>query len=135
NLSSQSQINATYANVLRGGLPTPMSSSPSSTAAIPVRANHAIASTTRTMPPAIELDLTNANVDNASPRDIRARLQTALESQEATKEVKCYGITRNPSDAAKVRAFFRTEEDEELVRSNLGWLETAFRGARIRGRQ
>ncbi|KAF4310464.1 hypothetical protein GTA08_BOTSDO13986 [Botryosphaeria dothidea] len=135
NLSSQSQINATYVNVLRGGLPTPTNSSPSSTAAVPVRANHAIASTTRTRPPAIELDLTNANVYNASPGDIRARLQTALESQEPTKEVKCYRITRNPSDAAKVRAFFRTEEDEELVRSNLGWLETAFRGARIRGRQ
>lgn len=134
NLSLQSQINATYANVLRGGLPTPASSSPSSTAAVPVRANYAIASTTRTIPPAIELDLKNANVDNASPGDIRARLQTALESQEATKEVKCYRITRNPSDTAKVRAFFRTEEDEELVRSNLGWLETAFRGARIRGR-
>ncbi|GME24906.1 hypothetical protein GTA08_BOTSDO13986 [Neofusicoccum parvum] len=135
NLSSQSQINATYANVLRGGPPTPANSSPSSTAAAPVRANHATASTTRTMPPAIELDLTNANVDNISPGDIRARLQTALESQEATKEVKCCGITKNPSDAAKVRAFFRTEEDEELARSNLGWLETAFRGARIRGRQ
>ncbi|KAK7701992.1 hypothetical protein SLS57_011507 [Botryosphaeria dothidea] len=58
NLSSQSQINATYANVLRGGPPTPANSSPSSTAAVPVRANHAIASTTRTMPPAIKLDLT-----------------------------------------------------------------------------
>ncbi|EKG09952.1 hypothetical protein MPH_12961 [Macrophomina phaseolina MS6] len=87
------------------------------------------------MPPTIELDLTNANVDTASPRNIRARLQTALENQEATKEVKCCGITRNPSDAAKVRVFFRTEEDEELVRSNLRWLETAFRGTRIRGRQ
>ncbi|EKG09481.1 UcrQ [Macrophomina phaseolina MS6] len=110
NLSSQSQINATTRE-------------PSDRLS------------TRMMPPAIELVLTNANVDNASPGDIRARLQTALESQEATKEVKCCGITRNPSEAAKVRIFFRTEEDEELVRSNLGWLETAFRGARIRGRQ
>ncbi|EKG08961.1 hypothetical protein MPH_14084, partial [Macrophomina phaseolina MS6] len=135
NLSSQSQINATYANVLRGGPPTPANSSPSSAAAVPVRTNQATVPNAHMMPPAIELDLTNTSVGSAGPGDIRARLQTALQSQEATKEVKCCGITRNPNDAAKVRAFFRTEEDEELVRSNLGWLETAFRGARIRGRQ
>ncbi|KAB2568602.1 Nucleic-acid-binding protein from transposon X-element [Lasiodiplodia theobromae] len=135
NLSSQSQINATYANVLRGGPPTPANSSPASSAAVPARANHASVSTTRIMPPVIELDLNNTNVGSVSPGDIRARLQTALESQEATMEVKCCGITRNPNDAAKVRVFLRTEEDEELVRSNLGWLETAFRGARIRGQQ
>ncbi|EKG12716.1 Zinc finger CCHC-type protein [Macrophomina phaseolina MS6] len=135
NLSSQSQINATYANALRGGPPTPANSSPSSVAAVPARTSHSTATTTRTLPPAIELDLTNASVGNAHAGDIRARLQIALESQEVTKEVKCCGITRNPGDAAKVRAFFMTEEDEELVRSNLGWLETAFRGPRIRGRQ
>ncbi|KAL0257723.1 hypothetical protein SLS55_006886 [Diplodia seriata] len=134
NLSSQSQINATYANVLRGGPPTPANSSPASSAAVPARANHASVSPTRTVPPAVELDLTNASVGTVSPGDIRARLQTALESQEATREVKCCGIARNPSDTAKVRVFFRTEEDEELVRSNLGWLESAFRGARMRGR-
>lgn len=80
NLSSQSQINATYANVLRGGPPTPANTSPSSIAAVPARTNHAIVPKAQMMPPAIELDLTNVNVETASPGDVRARLQTALEN-------------------------------------------------------
>lgn len=36
---------------------------------------------------------------------------------------------------AKVRLLFRSKDNEETVRSHNGWLKTAFRGARIRGRQ
>ncbi|EKG09453.1 hypothetical protein MPH_13509 [Macrophomina phaseolina MS6] len=86
-------------------------------------------------PPAIELDLSDANVDATKPGDIRARFQRALESQEATKNIKCCGLTRNANDAAKVRLLFRFKDDEETVRSHSGRLDTAFRGARMRSRQ
>ncbi|EKG12715.1 hypothetical protein MPH_10155, partial [Macrophomina phaseolina MS6] len=138
NLTSQSQINASYASALKNMPATPPTSantSPASMPAMPVRA--AITNTPLPLSPpqAIELDLSEANIDTTKPGDIRARFQRALESQEATKNVKCCGLTRNASDMAKVRLLFRSKDDEETVRSNSGWLDTAFRGARMRGRQ
>lgn len=66
-LSSHSQINATYANALPGAPPTPANSSPSSIAPVPVRTNHATAYKVQIALPAIELDLTNANVGIVNP--------------------------------------------------------------------
>lgn len=75
NLSSQLQINTTYASVLRGAAPpTPLSSSPPSGPIIPTRVTNLLAPITQQMPPAIEIDLTEASVDTTKPGEIRAQL-------------------------------------------------------------
>ncbi|GME30493.1 hypothetical protein NpNSSI1_00005248, partial [Neofusicoccum parvum] len=53
------------------------------------------------MPPAIEIDLTETNVDTTKPGEIRAQLQAALEAQETTKDIRCCGLIRNPGNSAK----------------------------------
>lgn len=96
-LSSQSQINATYANALRGAPLTPANSSQSSITAVPMRTNHATAHTVQIAIPAIKLALTNANVGIVNPsraaapgarkvRDLQ-RKSIAAESQ-GTREIR-----------------------------------------------
>ncbi|EKG09386.1 hypothetical protein MPH_13585 [Macrophomina phaseolina MS6] len=135
NLISQSQINATYASALKNVPATPPTSantSPAAMPAVPVRTTIANTPLPLSPPPAIELDLSEANIDSTKPGDIRARFRRALESQEATKNIKCCGLM-NANDTAKVRVLFRSKDDEGTVRSHSDWLDTAFRGARMRG--
>lgn len=127
--ASQPQSSTTYASVLRGDSPPNQvgrGALPNATAvptATPAKAAH------------IELDLTNVEFDITKAGDIRARFHEALKSQETTKNSKCWGLTRSPSEPTKVRFLFCCERDEEEVRANTGWLDNAFRGARMRGPQ
>ncbi|EKG12727.1 hypothetical protein MPH_10140 [Macrophomina phaseolina MS6] len=68
--------------------------------AVPVRTTIANTPLPLSPPPAIELDLSEANIDSTKPGDIRARFRRALKSQEATKNIKCCGLM-NANDTAK----------------------------------
>ena len=89
--------------------------------------------------PHVIIDLSQAERQQAltveKPGKIRRWIDEALQEQDATKEVRCDGISRSPRDGNKFRVFFKDEPTTQVVRANEGWLQERFRGARLQAEQ
>jgi hypothetical protein len=72
---------------------------------------------------------------NEKPGAVRRRIDEALKDHEATREIKCHGISRNARDSNKYKVFFKDEKAVQTVRQNDGWLMGYFRGARLQAEQ
>src|SRR5690349_15859776 len=77
----------------------------------------------------------SSTIATEKPGAVRKRIDDALQSQEATKEIKCWGISRNPRDGHKFKVFFKDEASVQTLRENEGWLTNHFRGARLQAEQ
>jgi len=69
------------------------------------------------------------------PGAVRRRIDDALAGQEATGDIKCGGISRNPKDANKFKVFFGDEGQVQTVRQHNEWLTTRFPGAKLLAEQ
>ena len=89
--------------------------------------------------PHVTIDISQAerhqNLAAEKPGKIRRWIDEALQEQDATKEVKCDGISRSPRDGNKFRVFFKDEPITQVVRANDGWLQGRFRGTRLQAEQ
>ncbi|KAJ9652806.1 hypothetical protein H2201_009194, partial [Coniosporium apollinis] len=67
--------------------------------------------------------------------EIKRLVTTALHAHQATKEVNPPAIIKTNRDLQRIRVIVRSEKEAELIRSQPQWLETHFRGGRLRGEQ
>ncbi|KAJ9655606.1 hypothetical protein H2201_008776 [Coniosporium apollinis] len=67
--------------------------------------------------------------------EIKRLVTIALHAYQATKEVNPTAIIKTNRDLHRIRVIVRSEKEAELIRSQPQWLETHFRGGRLRGEQ
>ena len=89
--------------------------------------------------PYVVIDFTQAERQQAlvaeKPGKIRQWIDEALQEQDATKDVKCEGISRSPRDNNRFRVFFKDECTAKAVRANDSWVQERFRGTRLQAEQ
>lgn len=89
--------------------------------------------------PYVVIDLSQAEQQQIlaaeKPGKIRRWIDEALQEQDATRDVKCDGISRSPRDSNKFRVFFKDEATAQVIRANDSWLQERFRGTRLQAEQ
>ncbi|KIX04690.1 uncharacterized protein Z518_05560 [Rhinocladiella mackenziei CBS 650.93] len=132
---------ASYADVVKSGLPAPATGTTSQgtpiTQICSINPSSSASRQGTTSSPHVVIDFSttgNSSIANEKPGTVRKRIDDALQSQEATKEIRCWGISRNPRDSHKFKVFFKDETAVQTIRRNDSWL-TNLRGARLQAEQ
>jgi hypothetical protein len=77
--------------------------------------------------------------ENISERGINKQsdkwIDDALNDHEATKHIKCWGISRNPRDNNKFKVFFKDDQTTDAIRHNTEWIGGSLRGTRLQADQ
>lgn len=145
-LFSQINTNVTtvtsYADALKSGLSMPATGTTSQgtpiTQICSINPSSSASQQGTTSSPHVVIDFPrteSSTIVNEKPGAVRKRIDDALQSQEATQEIRCWGISRNPRDGNKFKVFFKDEDDARTVRQNDAWLIDHFRGARLQAEQ
>jgi hypothetical protein len=145
--SEVSATKNTYADAVKAGLPSGVASSSSAptsqgTPVTHVRSISPSSSASHSHVPSsphVIIDISNAEkraaIVEEKPGAVRGRIDEALSDHEATKDIKCWGISRNPRDNNKFKVFFKDEQATRKVRECTDWMCGYLQGTRLQADQ
>jgi hypothetical protein len=145
--TEQVKVTQSWAQVLRSGLPTASTASPSTptsqgTPITQICSIHPSSSASQqgtASSPHVVIDFSTAErcstIVAEKPGAVRRRIDDALKDHAVTTEIKCHGISRNARDSNKYKLFFKDEKAVQMVRQNDAWLKDYFQGARLQAEQ